>query len=654
MFVSIVYVNHLLHRSMNPSTFLNEILPATVPAFRRIQPVISWSLIPNMGKQLCNPKRHSKHSAAPRCPCSSYPSIFKVSVEVPHVATTDLAIVQYQQLREDMQQGLSHIPLEPPSVSAAASAIIKGVIQYFAAARNRLQLSEHDLQCAQVVLGEWLSAAVHAAPQLPYNLPTHSRWEQAEYLGACISLTSTFVVGAADKAANTFHLMCPLLYHSSLLARAAGPEFSPSPLPSPAAAAASINNFLQQNPWQIPPPALRYEELPILYGQWKQHKSKFRWLSAAGAVALTPLGQMLHSVLALALAELQGAAARQTAICRSFLGSAPQFFPIISSYLEVVLNLPEQHTPVSQLYSGDITRCYEAVPIDPADPDSLPARLLWILRQLEKDYKEQHQGKQPAFKVKFPQEQGMGPTSSVQFTHRKVAGAIDISIPQLVEMVTYLISNAYATAAGKVILQRYGIPQGFNPCPDLINLYLLSYEWEWLLRLRTDPTQHQYLAAYSQWYRQIDDLLAIDNPHLEQALQDGKVYPSCLSIEATRSSPIKTTFLDLELLISSNRLDFSHYQKPFDFFTTRYISHQANRPVHSMRSVFLGQLLTAVYHSSSSRRFKNRVQHIVQQLVAKGASGPQLRGWAKHYLQHQQFPGARFAVPSQVSWLATA
>ena len=53
---------------------------------------------------------------------------------------------------------------------------------------------------------------------------------------------------------------------------------------------------------------------------------------------------------------------------------------------------------------------------------------------------------------------------------------------QLIEMVNYLIDNCYVTCGDSLFRQKVGIPMGTDCAPFLANLFLFSYENEWMMR----------------------------------------------------------------------------------------------------------------------------------------------------------------------------
>ena len=55
---------------------------------------------------------------------------------------------------------------------------------------------------------------------------------------------------------------------------------------------------------------------------------------------------------------------------------------------------------------------------------------------------------------------------------------------QLIEMINYLIDNCYVTCGYSLFRQKVGIPMGTDCALFLANLFLLSYENEWMMRMK--------------------------------------------------------------------------------------------------------------------------------------------------------------------------
>ena len=129
-------------------------------------------------------------------------------------------------------------------------------------------------------------------------------------------------------------------------------------------------------------------------------------------------------------------------------------------------------------------------------------------------------------------------------------------------MLEFPIDNIFAVFAGKVFQQIVGIPMGTNCAPHLADIFLYSYEEEFIKSLLS--TWKQLASRFNFTYRYIDEVLSINNPEFENYL--GQMYPVELDIKDTTESNISASYLDLLLSIGRDRqLHISIYDKRDDF-----------------------------------------------------------------------------------------
>ena len=126
-------------------------------------------------------------------------------------------------------------------------------------------------------------------------------------------------------------------------------------------------------------------------------------------------------------------------------------------------------------------------------------------------------------------------------------------------MLEFLVDNIFVVFGGKVFQQIVGIPMGTNCAPLLADIFLYSYEAEFIQSLLS--TGKKKLASqFNFTYRYIDDVLSINNPDFENYL--GHMYPAELEIKDTTESNTSASYLDLLLSIESDgQLRTSLYDK---------------------------------------------------------------------------------------------
>ena len=157
-------------------------------------------------------------------------------------------------------------------------------------------------------------------------------------------------------------------------------------------------------------------------------------------------------------------------------------------------------------------------------------------------------------------------------------------------MLEFLVDNIFVVFGGKVFQQIVGIPMGTNCAPLLTDIFLYSYEADFIQSLLS--TGKKKLASqFNFTYRYIDDVLSINNPDFENYL--GQMYPAELEIKDTTESNTSASYLDLLLSIESDgQLRTSLYDK-------RDVSTSTSQTFRSCVAIFLlRQPMVFLSHSS--------------------------------------------------------
>ena len=84
-------------------------------------------------------------------------------------------------------------------------------------------------------------------------------------------------------------------------------------------------------------------------------------------------------------------------------------------------------------------------------------------------------------------------------------------------MLNFLIDNIFVKFGGLVFQQIIGIPMGTNCAPLLADLFLYSYESEFIQNLQKNGSKKQ-CASFNLTYRYIDDVLSINNSKFSEYL----------------------------------------------------------------------------------------------------------------------------------------
>ena len=157
----------------------------------------------------------------------------------------------------------------------------------------------------------------------------------------------------------------------------------------------------------------------------------------------------------------------------------------------------------------------------------------------------------------------------------------------IIKMLEFLVDNIFVVFAGKVFQQTVGIPMGTNCAPLLADIFLYSYEADFIQSLLSTGKKH-LASRFNLTYRYIDDVLSINNPEFENYL--GQMYPAELEIKDTTESTTSASYLDLLLSIGRDgQLHTSIYdtRDDFNFHITNFPFLSSNIPSSPAYGVFI-------------------------------------------------------------------
>ena len=188
----------------------------------------------------------------------------------------------------------------------------------------------------------------------------------------------------------------------------------------------------------------------------------------------------------------------------------------------------------------------------------------------------------------------------------------------IIKMLEFLVDNIFVVFAGKVFQQIVGIPIGTNCAPLLADIFLYSYEAEFIQSLLS-AVKKRLASQFNFTYRYIDDVLSINNPDFENYL--AQMYPPELEIKDTTESNTSASYLDLLLSIGRDgQLRTSLYDKrdDFNFHITNFPFLSSNIPSSPAYGVFISQLIRYARACSSYECFILRAMRLSNKLLGQG------------------------------------
>ena len=152
-----------------------------------------------------------------------------------------------------------------------------------------------------------------------------------------------------------------------------------------------------------------------------------------------------------------------------------------------------------------------------------------------------------------------------------------------------------------------GIPMGTNCAPLLADLFLYSYENEFLDKLVKEG-KRKLARKFNLSYRYIDDLIFFNNKIFKEFISD--IYPKELTISETTESTSIASYLDLLFIRDkSNNITTKLYDKR-DAFGFHIVNFRSCLP--------FPQLIRYAHCCSNYSDFLSRHRALVTRLLSQG------------------------------------
>ena len=524
------------------------------------------------------------------------------------VLTGDLSLVKHRELRTLMSYGpnfRTHVEADPMDA-------VKEALEDFIERRCADGISQRSdfLPWKVEVLEEckrMLSNRVgHTGPKVTVSFSAR------KYLRF---LQHHLVLVPVDKAANNIAFVCKAYYCKVLLnelSREGGAYEDVN---------RNVDDILAEHKRYLEPK--RFEATPktaYLYWLPKLHKNPVgqRFIAGSANCSTTQLSSLLSDALSLVLKTLREKDNRHIVT-----GGSRRFF-VVGGYEEVASYLSGgfQARMGTRLYTGDFSTMYTTIPHDDLlDRVKRVCKEAWEWLADEKGIDMNNLAiKCTGLGAEWWKPKGL---NMPRVMHSKASHIL--SFDELSDFVSFLVKNSFLVNGGVCKRQVCGIPMGTNCAPALANLYMYSYESEYI-----DGNPGEAHAFHST-FRLIDDVLSIDNSHWEHAIslsyEEGGLYPSCLQMNDTSVSPTVVNFLGMQLTLIGGHIDLDVYDKrdAFTFAVNRYPHMHSLIPSSIPYGVFVGLVHRYYRICSTQQSFVRQCANLARILVKQGCAMKRLR-----------------------------
>ena len=161
----------------------------------------------------------------------------------------------------------------------------------------------------------------------------------------------------------------------------------------------------------------------------------------------------------------------------------------------------------------------------------------------------------------------------------------------VVRMLDFLIDDIYVECGGHIFQQVIGIPMGTNCAPLLADLFLYSYEADFIQSLLKSDKRH-LAKSFNFTFRFIDDEMSLNNNKFGDFVD--AIYPEELEIKDTTDADNQASYLDLSLKFdSAHNLQVKLYDKrdDFNFSIVNFPFLCGNIPQSPAYGVYISQLI---------------------------------------------------------------
>ena len=183
--------------------------------------------------------------------------------------------------------------------------------------------------------------------------------------------------------------------------------------------------------------------------------------------------------------------------------------------------------------------------------------------------------------------------------------------------VKHLIQNCFFTVGNITIQQVIGIPMGIDPAPFWANLFLYTYEEEYMSSLiSTDKVKARHFHSCKRF---IDDLCAInDGGEFGRVCKD--IYPEELELKVEHSGT-HATFLNLDISIEEGVFVYKLFDKrdAFPFYIVRMPHMCSNIPQQIFYSSLVGEFLRIAMSTLRIEDFLPKAKDLILRMSRQGA-----------------------------------
>ena len=198
-------------------------------------------------------------------------------------------------------------------------------------------------------------------------------------------------------------------------------------------------------------------------------------------------------------------------------------------------------------------------------------------------------------------------------------------------MLEFLIDNIFVMFGGRIFQQTVGMPMGTNCAPLLADLFLNSYEADFIQGL-LKKNEKKLARSFNFTFRYIYDVLSLYNSRFGDFADH--IYPIELERKDATDTDRSASYLDLHIEIDSEgRLRTKLYTKrdDFNFPIVNFPYICSNIPAAPTYGVYLSQMIRYSRACGSYQDFLDRGLLLTRKLLIQGFLLVKLKSWLRKY-----------------------
>ena len=198
-----------------------------------------------------------------------------------------------------------------------------------------------------------------------------------------------------------------------------------------------------------------------------------------------------------------------------------------------------------------------------------------------------------------------------------------ITKEQLYEMVEYVVNNTYFRFGALVIKQTVGIPMGTDCAPQIANLVLHYYEYQYIQKIKNDK---EITDKLRYTFRYIDDITLLNDMGKFKHLYT-QIYPQNLELKKVNHHIKEADVLDLNVKINNKKFIYETYDKRrnFNFEIVNFPHIKSNISKRVCYNVFENQIARHFNLNYKKDSFITNIRLLYVNLINRGYSKIQMR-----------------------------